>query len=320
MIRESPITPIFLSSGTFVLFAWNDRITSFFVIGSILVFLKHFYVMVLRPDSAMKYPLLDRLVYPAHGSHRGGAHLFGPENTMYNFRRCVNELGTDILEIDLRLSSDGHVVLVHDNTVDRTTNEHGLVSKYTLAELKTLDAAWDYPDLRSTGIQIPSLDEVLAEFRNSDVIFFFDVKDDAVIELLPSIIERWNIKDQLIFGAVAPAINKRLMQLFPDIPICPDFITVLKMILLYCFGLSWILPSRHPLMGTVLIKNLKFISHGLFSDWKSRKMKIILFGDGLNDGPLMKDCMDVGADILLTDRPDLLRNILGPKKKLTVTL
>jgi len=171
-IRESPITPIFLLSGMLMLFVWLERMALFLMVGAVLVVAKYFYVF-LRPDNRNSYPLLSRLSFPIHGTHRGGADQFGPENTLYNFRRCVSELNTDILEIDLRMSSDGHIVLMHDITLNRTTNGTGAVSNFTLAQLKELDAAWHYPGLRSTGIQIPTLQEVLEEFNTTDVIFFF---------------------------------------------------------------------------------------------------------------------------------------------------
>ena len=78
-------------------------------------------------------------------AHRGGRSL-GPENTLYTFSRAV-ELKVDVLEIDVRLTGDGAIVLVHDRTVDSTTGRSGRVDSFTLAELRKLDAGyrWNAP-------------------------------------------------------------------------------------------------------------------------------------------------------------------------------
>ncbi|HIE51609.1 MAG TPA: glycerophosphodiester phosphodiesterase [Armatimonadetes bacterium] len=83
--------------------------------------------------------------------HRGAAGL-EPENTLRSFRRAL-ELGVDYVECDVHLTRDGHLAVIHDETVDRTTNGQGRVAVFTLAELKRLDAG--------RGEHIPTLEEVL---------------------------------------------------------------------------------------------------------------------------------------------------------------
>ena len=73
-------------------------------------------------------------------AHRGGRSL-GPENTLYTFRRAV-DMGVDVLEIDVHLTRDNHLVVIHDKTVDRTTNGSGTVESFKLVELKKLDAGY----------------------------------------------------------------------------------------------------------------------------------------------------------------------------------
>src|SRR5215470_4685294 len=85
-------------------------------------------------------------------SHRGAGFL-EPENTLRAIRRAI-ELGADQVELDVQLTRDGHLVLMHDETVDRTTNGRGKVSELTLAEIRRLDAG--------QGEQVPTLEEVLA--------------------------------------------------------------------------------------------------------------------------------------------------------------
>ena len=77
---------------------------------------------------------------PLDIAHQGGEDEF-PSNTMYAFKRSL-QVGADMLELDVGVTKDGQVVVMHDTTVDRTTNGHGTVASYTLAQLRKLDAAY----------------------------------------------------------------------------------------------------------------------------------------------------------------------------------
>lgn len=115
-------------------------------------------------------------------AHRG-LLLDAPENTLANFSACLKlNLG---FEVDVQRSSDGHLVCVHDDTVNRTTNGTGRVSRLTLAELKQLDAgSWFGASYR--GQRVPTIDEVfelLSKHRGGDVLIAVDFKgDDTKIE------------------------------------------------------------------------------------------------------------------------------------------
>jgi glycerophosphoryl diester phosphodiesterase len=95
--------------------------------------------------------------------HRG-AKGHAPENTPISFSVAAG-MGVNVAETDVHLSKDGEVVLIHDHTVDRTTDGHGYVKDLTLAELKKLDAGSWY-DARFAGEQIPTLDELLSWARD----------------------------------------------------------------------------------------------------------------------------------------------------------
>lgn len=113
-------------------------------------------------------------------AHRGGCAL-GPENTLAAFDRGV-DAGADGLELDVRLSSDGIPVVLHDPSLDRTTNLSGRVADYTAEQLKRVDAAYRFnPDgghpLRGEGIGVPTLAEVLRRYRDARIIV--EMKDDV---------------------------------------------------------------------------------------------------------------------------------------------
>ncbi|MGW7682836.1 glycerophosphodiester phosphodiesterase [Kribbella sp. NPDC054772] len=103
--------------------------------------------------------------------HRG-AMGYMPENTIPSYVRAVQD-GVDEVELDLRLTKDGHIVLIHDPTVDRTTNGHGAVEDFTLAELRRLDAG--------NGEHIPTFEEAVEAV---DITILAEIKADAAVEPL----------------------------------------------------------------------------------------------------------------------------------------
>ena len=106
---------------------------------------------------------------PRNIAHRGGAGLF-PENTIFAFEQAL-ELGTQILETDVRGTGDNVLVLLHDEDLSRTTDGRGRVKKRSLKYIKGLDAGyWFSPDggqtypYRDLGITVPTLEEVFIRF------------------------------------------------------------------------------------------------------------------------------------------------------------
>ncbi|MCC7265230.1 MAG: glycerophosphodiester phosphodiesterase, partial [Candidatus Latescibacteria bacterium] len=113
-------------------------------------------------------------------AHRGGRGL-GPESTLPLFRQAV-DLGVDVLEFDVRQSADGVLILLHDETVDRTTEGSGRADQLTLAQLKALDAGYRWtPDgqtfpCRGQGYTIPTLEEVFRAFPQQHYVI--EIKPD----------------------------------------------------------------------------------------------------------------------------------------------
>jgi glycerophosphoryl diester phosphodiesterase len=107
--------------------------------------------------------------------HRGAAAL-APENTLPSFEKA-RALGADMVELDIHLSADGRCVVIHDETVDRTTDGQGAVGDKTFAELRELDAG--------DGARIPSFDEVLAWARDVDMPLSVELKHPNVCTMRP---------------------------------------------------------------------------------------------------------------------------------------
>ena len=92
------------------------------------------------------------------------------------YRHAV-ALGASFIETDLHLTRDARLVAIHDASVDRTTNGHGLVKEYTLAEIRELDAG-SWFDPKFAGEKIPTLEEIIAFARQADVVFYLEVKTE----------------------------------------------------------------------------------------------------------------------------------------------
>jgi len=131
-------------------------------------------------------------------AHRG-LLLHAPENTLANFRACLElRLG---FEFDVEQTKDGHLVCIHDDTVDRTTNGTGRVADLTLEELRRLDAG-NWFDPRFAGEKVPTVDEVLnlvAQYSEHDVLIAVDLKAEGVAEEVVRIAEKNQVLQRLLF-------------------------------------------------------------------------------------------------------------------------
>jgi glycerophosphoryl diester phosphodiesterase len=146
-------------------------------------------------------------------AHRGNS-MHAPEDTIESLRQGV-ALGADGIEFDLRLSADGVPVLMHDPTLDRTTDGVGPVAERTLAELRRLDAGYrftrdggrTYP-YRGQGIGIPTLDDVLTTFPNTPTIV--EIKAPEVTPAFISAVERHDAKDRILIGSFSEEAHRQL--------------------------------------------------------------------------------------------------------------
>ncbi len=128
-----------------------------------------------------------------------------PENTLLAFRNSA-ELGYRYFETDLHLSSDGVLMVFHDDTLDRTTDGSGPISDYTVAELKVFDAAfrfgsdrgWPY---RGQGVTIPTLEELLEELP--DASFTLELKQTGLADPLVRFIEQHDLWARVMVGGYA---------------------------------------------------------------------------------------------------------------------
>ncbi len=151
--------------------------------------------------------------------HRGdSAHA--PENTLSAFRMAADK-GADAVEFDVKLTADLRVIALHDQTVDRTTNGHGQVSKMTFAELRNLHAGARF-DGKFPGERIPTLDEIFEEvgtrLHMNVELTNYATPGDPLVEKVVEVVRRHNIQKQLFFSSFDARNLRQVHSLLPDVP------------------------------------------------------------------------------------------------------
>ena len=151
--------------------------------------------------------------------HRGYSGNY-PENTMLAFRKAI-EAGADGVELDVQFSRDGHLVIIHDESLDRTTTGRGWVKDHTLEELRQFDASYRFTGQYGFNT-IPTLDEVLAYMSDKDVctnielktgVFEYDGIEEAVLEC----VRKNNVFDKVIISSFNHYSVLRMQKLAPEI-------------------------------------------------------------------------------------------------------
>lgn len=152
-------------------------------------------------------------------AHRGDRSA-APENTLAAFRAAVAS-GSDILETDVRLTADGAAVLMHDETVDRTTDGSGAVADLTLAELRALDAG-SWFDERFAGERVPLfgefLDVVAGSGRETALIELKGHWEESDVAQITLAIYLRGVQDRVVFASFEPTTLRALRAAAPDIP------------------------------------------------------------------------------------------------------
>lgn len=163
----------------------------------------------------------DRLPRPLIMAHQGGEKQW-PSNTMLAFREA-KKLGVDVLDMDVHLSGDGELVLMHDTTVDRTTNGQGAIREMTWEQLSGLDAGYrfsldgqTYP-YRARGLRIPRLEEVLREFPDSRLGIEIKQAPPQTVARLADLIHRYHAEDRVLLAGFEEAMMAEQRRQLPGV-------------------------------------------------------------------------------------------------------
>jgi glycerophosphoryl diester phosphodiesterase len=246
---------------------------------------------------------LDR---PLNFAHQGASHE-APGNTLAAFLLAA-ELGADGIELDVQLTRDGEIVVIHDLTLEATTDGRGRVSSQTLAELRELDAgSWFDPAF--AGQEIPTLQEVV-EAVGHQLLLNVELKttrlgDDGLADAVVRLLEENHLLDRVVVSSFNPLAIWRVRRLNPWISIGLLYAPDTPLLLRRPWMRHWVRPDAlHPHYTSV---------DAGYVQW-ARKKGYRVHTWTVDDRKEMERLIQAGADIIITNRPDLLRQSLedGP--------
>jgi len=236
-------------------------------------------------------------------AHRGFSGA-APENTIAAVRAAI-AIKADMVEIDVTLTSDGHIVVIHDETLDRTTNGSGEIFQFTLAELRELDAgSWFDPGF--AGEPIPTLDDVLDEVEGR-ILLNVEIKSEAVdrgvVEKVAATIREHGMIDEVVISSFSPTALRQMRSEAPEIR-------------------TAVLYNKKFHQGRDVVDIVTDLGAGVFNIKRqrlTRKMRRRCIENNIpigiytvNDPRRMRRLVEKGIDAIFTDHPDRLIDVLNP--------
>ncbi len=243
-------------------------------------------------------------------AHRGGSAL-APENTMAAFRMAADEWNADMIELDVHASADGRCVVIHDPTVDRTTDGSGPVAAMTYAELSKLDAGYRFTvdgvtfPFRGQGLRIPALEEVLAELPAMRITV--EVKDGRAQEPMLAALSDANAIDRVVLAGMKERDRTQFHRwkgaISGSVP------QVRRFYIAHRSGFGRFAPLHADVFqipeyqGRVRLVTPRFVRA-----LEGRGVPVHVWT--VNETADMRRLLDWGVDGIITDRPDRLRALL----------
>lgn len=240
---------------------------------------------------------------PTIFAHRGSS-AYAPENTLAAFNLAI-EQNADAIELDAKLSADGQIVVMHDASVDRTTNGSGLIKSLPLTELKRLDAGGKF-NPQFAGERIPTLTDVFEQvgqkiFINIELTNYSSPMDDLP-EKTAHLVRKFQLETKVLFSSFNPIALIRARKILPMVPMgfltLPGFGKITLYSRLIRFGPRL---AIHPAVPDAS-KNLIAAAH-------RRSCRVHVYT--VNQPEEMRRLFTAGVDGIFTDDPLLARKILS---------
>lgn len=248
-------------------------------------------------------------------AHQGGDGVW-PGETMFAYQNA-RDLGVDVLEMDIHITADKKLILMHDETVDRTTDGTGEIESMKLDELKKLDAAYDWsPDggqtypYRGKGLKVATLEEVFQAFP--EMRMTIEVKRSARSMTKPfcDLIREYNMQDKVL---VASFYDERLKEFRDE---CPGIATssaknetTVFVLLTKAFLGGFYSPKFFALQVPEESGGITVMTPGFVRAAHARNLAVEPWT--INDEETMRKLIEWGVDGIITDRPDILIKVLG---------
>jgi glycerophosphoryl diester phosphodiesterase len=257
--------------------------------------------------------------WPANFAHRG-ASARAPENTLEAFRLGM-EAGAGGLELDVHMSLDKEVVVIHDPTVDRTTDGSGAVARMTLEEIKALDAGYRFsPDGGSTypyrgrGLSLPTLAEVYEEFPNTPANIEIKEAQPGVEEAVLGVIREAGAVGRTLVASNRHGVVRRFRRISGGrISTAASRREIARFYLLSRLRLERLLrPAYDALQVPPDYRGTRVVTRRFLEAAHARGVRVDVWT--INDPDEMRRVLDLGSDGVMTDRPEELAGVLGERE------
>ena len=251
-------------------------------------------------------------------AHQGGYGVW-PGNTMFAFERAV-AIGADVLEMDAHITKDRQIVLMHDETVDDTTDRKGLIEDLTLAQLKELDAAYQWSNddgktfpHRGLGIQVPTLNEVFEKFPEMRYVIEIKLTQNPIDGPLCNLIRQFNMQDKVVIASFHDEAMQNFRAACPEVATSASRTEVRNFVLLGKVFLSgFVVPQYQtiqPPYDPSESLGITIMTERFIREAHSKNIKVEPWT--VNDPELMMQYIEWGVDGIITSRPDLMVEVLA---------
>jgi glycerophosphoryl diester phosphodiesterase len=258
--------------------------------------------------------------WPVNLAHRGASAL-APENTLEAFRTAV-EAGAGGLELDVHLTSDGQVVVIHDETVERTTDGTGAVAGMTLEELRMLDAGHNFsPEggsaspYRGQGLRIPTLGEVFREFPG--VVVNIDMKADrpGIEAVVLGVLREGSAGGRvLVVSSSRGAVGRFRRISGGSVSTGASRWETGVFYVLSKLRLERLLrPAYDALQVPLWHRGIPLVSRRFLEAAHASGVRVDVWT--INAADEMHRLLDLGVDVIMTDRPEVLAEVLEQRKQ-----
>ncbi|MFS8650803.1 MAG: glycerophosphodiester phosphodiesterase [Caldibacillus sp.] len=287
----------------------------------VLMMILWIFVYSLPPRRSHRLHLFERK-QPLVIAHQGGKGL-APSSTMPAFQKA-RSLGVDVLEFDVHMTSDGHLVAIHDPTVDRTTDGSGKVNDMTLAEIKRLDAGYSFQDehgsypYRGKGVTIPTVEEIFSATSDPDMLYIIEIKhtnDPALYEEIATklwgIIEKFRLEERVIIASFDQNIIDTVLKISRgQALVSAGKKEATKFVLTHKLFLNGLYrPGVDALHFPLKSSGFNLVDKKLIRGAQRRGMQIHYWT--VNDPETMGKLLELGADGIMTDYPDRLMKLIN---------
>lgn len=238
-------------------------------------------------------------------AHRGFSGKY-PENTMLAFEKAV-EAGADGIELDVQLSKDGEVVIIHDETLDRTTDGKGFVVDYTYEELSKFDASYIYRESGKIN-KIPTLREYFEMVKDKNIITNVELKTGVneyygIEEKVWNLIKEYKLEDRIIISSFNHYSILKMKKIAPQLK----------------YGLlteTWYVnPGKYTAELGVQCYHPQFaiMTKDMVKELKDNKIEINVWT--VNKEKDIRDMIEKGIDGIIGNFPDLTKKIIAEYQK-----